>query len=49
VTQKVAAVVQLGITHITFLPHPPVGRTITDTMRAFAQTVRPAIEALVPT
>ena len=46
VTQKVAEVVKLGITHITFLPHPPAGGTITDTMRAFAQTVKPAIEAL---
>jgi 5,10-methylenetetrahydromethanopterin reductase len=49
VTQKVAEVVKLGITHITFLPHPPAGGTITDTMRAFARTVKPALEALLVT
>ncbi len=37
-------VVKLGITQITFLPHPPEGGDITETMREFAQTVKPAVE-----
>ncbi len=44
VVRKVTAVVKSGITHITFLPHAPVGGDITETMREFAQTVKPAVE-----
>ena len=44
VVRKVAEVVKLGITQITFLPHPPEGGDITETMREFAQTVKPAVE-----
>jgi alkanesulfonate monooxygenase SsuD/methylene tetrahydromethanopterin reductase-like flavin-dependent oxidoreductase (luciferase family) len=45
VAQKVAAVVRMGIDHITILPQAPRGGTIHETVREFAQTVRPAVEA----
>ncbi len=45
VAEKVAAVVRLGIRNITFLPHPPAGGDIRETMRDFARIVRPAVEA----
>ncbi len=45
VAARVAEVVRMGIHHITFLPHAPAGGDILETMREFAQTVRPALEA----
>jgi alkanesulfonate monooxygenase SsuD/methylene tetrahydromethanopterin reductase-like flavin-dependent oxidoreductase (luciferase family) len=47
VAEQVAAVVRLGIRNITFLPHPPAGGDTRETMRAFAQVVRPAVEAMI--
>ena len=45
VAEKVAAVARMGIDHITILPQAPRGGTIHETVREFAQTVRPAVEA----
>lgn len=47
VARRVAAVVELGIRNITFLPHPPTGGTVHDTVREFASTVRPMVEEMV--
>jgi 5,10-methylenetetrahydromethanopterin reductase len=47
VAEKVAAVVEMGIEHITFLPHPPAGGTIHETVREFATSVRPMVEEMV--
>lgn len=47
VARKVAAVVDLGIDHVTILPHPPAGKTTHQTMRAFANVVRPMVEEMV--
>ena len=44
VAQKVADVVAMGITNITFLPHPAVGRTIDETIEGFANVVKPYLE-----
>jgi alkanesulfonate monooxygenase SsuD/methylene tetrahydromethanopterin reductase-like flavin-dependent oxidoreductase (luciferase family) len=46
VARRVAEVVRLGIDHITFLPHPPPGGTVRETVRAFAQVVKPMVEEL---
>jgi 5,10-methylenetetrahydromethanopterin reductase len=46
VAQKVAEVVKLGINHITFLPHPPVGGTVHETIRSFANVVKPRVREL---
>ncbi|MCC7448795.1 MAG: LLM class flavin-dependent oxidoreductase [Anaerolineae bacterium] len=48
VAQKVAAVAQMGIKDITFLPHPPAGGDVSETMRAFAQTVKPLVDEMIP-
>lgn len=47
VAEKVARVVDMGINRITFLPHPPAGGGIEETIRAFAQVVRPRIESIL--
>jgi len=47
VAQKVAAVAKLGIEDVTFLPHPPVGGDVSETMREFAQTVKPLVDAMI--
>jgi 5,10-methylenetetrahydromethanopterin reductase len=47
VAQKVAEVARMGIHQITFLPHPPVGGTVHETIRAFAQIVKPRVAQLV--
>jgi 5,10-methylenetetrahydromethanopterin reductase len=46
VAQKVAQVARLGIENITFLPHPPLGGSIHETIRAFARIVKPRVEDL---
>jgi 5,10-methylenetetrahydromethanopterin reductase len=46
VAQKVAEVVKLGIADITFLPHPPAGGTVRETLRAFAQVIKPMVEEM---
>ena len=47
VAEKIAAVVKLGIKNITFLPHPPEGGSIHETVREFAQTVKPRVDQLL--
>jgi alkanesulfonate monooxygenase SsuD/methylene tetrahydromethanopterin reductase-like flavin-dependent oxidoreductase (luciferase family) len=47
VAQKVAAVVDAGFTNLTLLPHAPVGGEVTATVRAFAQDIRPRVQALL--
>jgi 5,10-methylenetetrahydromethanopterin reductase len=46
VAVKVAAVIKMGFRNITFLPHPPPGKDISETMRAFIQTVKPLAEEM---
>lgn len=46
VAHRVAEVVKMGIQHITFLPHPPAGGDTLETVREFARTVRPMVEAM---
>jgi 5,10-methylenetetrahydromethanopterin reductase len=47
VAQKVARVADLGISNITFLPHPPAGGDTRETMRAFAREVKPRLSQLL--
>ncbi|MCC6146225.1 MAG: LLM class flavin-dependent oxidoreductase [Anaerolineaceae bacterium] len=47
VARKVADVVRLGVDNITFLPHPPAGGTIHETVRAFARVVKPMVNELL--
>ncbi len=47
VAGQVAAVAELGFENITFLPHPPPGQTVEPTVEAFAQEVKPRVEALL--
>ncbi len=47
VALKVAQVVKMGFKNITFLPHPPAGKTIHETMREFSLTVKPIVEEMV--
>jgi 5,10-methylenetetrahydromethanopterin reductase len=47
VAQKVGQVARMGIENITFLPHAPAGGTIHETVREFAQTVKPMAEEMV--
>ena len=47
VAQKVVAVVKMGITNITFLPHPPNDGSTLETMREFARTVKPMVEGMI--
>ena len=44
VSQKVFAVVDMGIKNITFLPHPPKDGGIDETIDGFAKVVKPHIE-----
>jgi 5,10-methylenetetrahydromethanopterin reductase len=46
VAVRVAEVVKLGIRNITFLPHPPAGGDTVETVRAFAETVKPMVEEI---
>ena len=47
VAHKVTAVARLGIQDITFLPHPPKGGDTRETMRAFAEVVKPMVESMI--
>ena len=47
VARKVAEVARLGIENITFLPHPPKGSDNTETIRQFAQVVKPLVEEML--
>lgn len=47
VAGKVAEVARLGIDHITFLPHPPAGGTVDETIRAFARVVKPMVREML--
>jgi alkanesulfonate monooxygenase SsuD/methylene tetrahydromethanopterin reductase-like flavin-dependent oxidoreductase (luciferase family) len=39
VLRRVAAIGELGVSHVTFVPHPPPGETVEDGIRAFARGV----------
>lgn len=47
VARRVAEVVNMGIENITFLPNPPAGGNVLETIREFALTVKPMVEELV--
>jgi 5,10-methylenetetrahydromethanopterin reductase len=47
VAQQVAAVVDAGFKNVTFLPHGPDEEAVEPTIRAFAEQVRPRVEALL--
>lgn len=47
VALKVAEVAKLGIENITFLPHPPQESDTVETVREFAQTVKPMVEEML--
>jgi 5,10-methylenetetrahydromethanopterin reductase len=47
VAEQVAAVADLGIRNITFLAYPPTRQGIERTLRAFAEQVRPRVDALL--
>ena len=47
VAKKVTEVVRMGINQITFLPHPPAGGTVHETIRAFVQVVMPLVSEMV--
>jgi 5,10-methylenetetrahydromethanopterin reductase len=47
VARQVAAVVDLGIRNITVLAHPPTLRGIEQTIRVFAEQVKPRVDALL--
>lgn len=47
VAQQIAAVVDMGIENVTILPHAPAGGTTATTMREFARSVKPRVEALL--
>lgn len=47
VAEQVAAVADLGIHNITFLPHPSKSGGVEPTVRAFAEQVKPRVEALL--
>jgi hypothetical protein len=42
-------VVKMDFKNITFLPHPPAGKTIHETMREFSLTVKPIVDEMVRT
>lgn len=46
VAVKVAEVVKMGINNVTFLPHPPPGKDIFETMQEFVLTVKPMVEQM---
>jgi 5,10-methylenetetrahydromethanopterin reductase len=39
VTGRVAGIAALGVSHVTFVPHPPAGATVEEGIRAFASGV----------
>ena len=45
VAKKVAAVADLGINRVTFMPHPPPGDAVEKGIRAFATEVLPRVAA----
>ncbi|MFO7323115.1 MAG: LLM class flavin-dependent oxidoreductase [Chloroflexota bacterium] len=47
VAQKVARVAEMGITDITFLPHRTESGGLHETLREFAQTVKPMVEEML--
>lgn len=47
VAAKIAAVVELGIERITFMPHPPPGQLMEQGLRAFIRDVMPRVDALL--
>jgi len=47
VAERVAEVVDMGIDHITYLPHPPKGEGPEKIMQQFTQEVMPRVRALL--
>jgi 5,10-methylenetetrahydromethanopterin reductase len=47
VAEQVAAVVDLGLTNVTILPHPTPSEDIQHTVAVFAEAVRPRVDALL--
>jgi len=47
VAKKVAAVVDMGISQITYLPHPPQGEGFEPNLTRFAQEVMPRVRAMM--
>jgi hypothetical protein len=47
VAHKVAAVVDMGINQITYLPHPPQGEGFEPNLTRFAMEVIPRVKALL--
>jgi 5,10-methylenetetrahydromethanopterin reductase len=47
VAAKIAAIVELGIERITFLPHPPPGQAVEGGLQAFAGDVLPRVSSLL--
>lgn len=47
VAQKVGRIAKMGIRNITFLPHPPAGGDIRETVRKFAQIVKPMVDDMI--
>ncbi len=47
VAKRVAAIVELGIANISFLPHAVSGDEVEPTIRAFAEQVKPRVAALL--
>jgi 5,10-methylenetetrahydromethanopterin reductase len=47
VAEQIAAIADLGLRNITMLPHPSPSEDVHVTIRAFAEQVRPRVEALL--
>ena len=47
VAEKVASVVDMGIRHITYVPYPSDGHTVSSTIESFAKEVMPRARALL--
>jgi alkanesulfonate monooxygenase SsuD/methylene tetrahydromethanopterin reductase-like flavin-dependent oxidoreductase (luciferase family) len=47
VARQVAEIVKLGITQITYLPHPPSGQGTQPILRAWMEEVVPRVKRLV--
>jgi 5,10-methylenetetrahydromethanopterin reductase len=48
VFERVAGIAGLGISHVTFVPHPPPGQTVEDGIRAFARGVIEPLRRAAP-
>jgi 5,10-methylenetetrahydromethanopterin reductase len=48
VLERVAGIAALGVSHVTFVPHPPAGRTVEEGIRAFARGVIEPLRRAAP-